>query len=153
MSNYKELFNTLDQTVHLFIKEVGKQKLNNMATDEWTVKDVLRHIVFWHEYYAQQYASLASGKKPFIFTSKGGSTRNQKGVDALKSKSKEELAKRLYKAQKSLGRSIVVKKVPGMDYTDKRYYETDEFLVTIIRHIKNHTIQVNKSKDVSRKVS
>jgi hypothetical protein len=84
--NYLHLFSILDETLQNFIHEVNNQKLQNMATNEWSVKDELCHIVFWHTYYAQNYSALVKGKEPVVFTSKGGSVRNQEGVNSLKAK-------------------------------------------------------------------
>src|SRR4030043_1439082 len=104
---YSQLFLLLTEAVEMFIQEIGKHSLLDMATKEWTVKDELCHIVFWHDYYAQNYAALAAGTKPFLFVSKGGSTRNQEGVDRLKHKSQKYLVTMLDKAQASLFNSIV----------------------------------------------
>lgn len=143
---YYESFLKLSNAVDHFIQEVNHLKLSNMATDEWTVKDVLCHIVFWHNYYAKQHSALASGKNPVIFKSKGGSTRNQEGVDLLKSLSKENLIEKLNKSHKDLYRSIIVNQVPGMDYTDKKHYQTEESLEVIAGHINRHALQVKRSK-------
>jgi len=149
-TKYSSLFSLLDHAVEQFIKEVHKQRLQNMATEKWSVKDVLRHISFWHRYYAQSYSSLAARKKPFIFTSKGGSTRNQEGVDSLTHKSKGALIKLLVEAQKSLYKNIVINEVPKMNYTDRNEYETEEFLRVVIGHINRHTIQVRRAKKINK---
>lgn len=145
-SKYTSLFLSLTEAVGEFLQEIEKQRLQNMATEKWSVKDVLCHIAFWHNYYAQNYSSLASGTKPYIFKSKGGSTRNQEGVDSLNHKSQKDLIKLINKAQASLYESIVVKEVPKMSYTDRRKYKTDEFLGEITRHIQRHTMQVRRAK-------
>lgn len=147
-AKYSELFLCLTETIKEFLREVEKQRLQNMATEKWTVKDVLCHIAFWHNYYAQNYASLAAGIEPFIFTSKGGSTRNQRGVDSLKHKSQKYLINLINKAQASLHENIVIKKVPKMSYTDRKDYKTDEFLKDITGHIQRHNIQVRRAKRV-----
>ncbi len=151
-SKYLESFLVLENTVENFIKEVNNQKLSNWATDDWVVKDVLCHITFWHRYYAKQYADLAVGKKPFVFTSKGGSKRNQEGVKSLRNESKGKLLKNLVSSNKSLYKSIVIKEVSGMDYTDKKHYKTEDFLGVVIGHIKRHTIQIKRAKEVPDKI-
>ena len=146
---YSDSFSVLDETITSFIQEVNRHHLQNMTTDKWSVKDVLCHIVFWHRYYAQNYSALAKGDAPIVFTSKGGSTRNQEGVDSLKHNSKDKLIELLQEAQKSLHESIVVKSVPEMNYTDRKKYSTKDFLSEIIRHLKNHTKQIMHVKDTS----
>lgn len=151
MSKFRQLFSSLDKTVQLFIKEVNEQKLTNIAAGSWSTKEVLCHIVFWHRYYAQQYSALARGKKPLVFTSRNGSTRNKEGVNTLKHMSKKDLIKMLNKAHNNLYQAIVIKNVPEMSYTDHRKYKTDEFLKVINGHIKRHTIQIRRAKEVPDK--
>ena len=146
--NYSQLFSILDETLHTFIQEVNKQNLQNMVTGEWSVKDELCHIVFWHRYYAQNYSALARGEEPIIFTSKGGSMRNQEGVNSLKATSKKDLIRLLQVAQRELFECIVVKKISAMNYTDRKKYKTEDFLDEIIRHVKRHTQQIMKAKKV-----
>lgn len=147
---YSQLFILLTETVDNFIKEVNKHNLLDMATDKWTVKDELCHIAFWHDYYAQNYAAVASGTKPFLFVSRGGSTRNQEGVDKLKHKSQKYLVNLLDKAQASLHNSIVVKKVPKMTYIVGRDYTTESFLEMITGHINRHTTLVRRAKKINK---
>lgn len=143
---YAQLFRQLTDAVNAFILEVGKHRLADQATAEWTVKDELCHIAYWHEYYAQNYASQAAGTKPFIFVSQGGSTRNQKGVDLLRRKSRRYLIAMVNSAQSSLNVSIVKKRIPKMTYIVGNDYETDKFLEMITGHIERHTIQVRRAK-------
>jgi hypothetical protein len=143
---YQGLFKTLSETLDSFVREVGKHNLNDMATGEWNVKDELSHITFWHTYYSQNYASLAKGVKPYVFV--GSSVRNKDGVKHLRHISRRELIDKLNKAQNSLFKSIVIKKVPKMSYTVNREYSTDDFLEMIDAHIKRHTIQVRRSKKI-----
>lgn len=145
---YSKLFLLLSEAVEVFQKEVDKHSLLDMATQDWTVKDELCHITFWHDYYAQNYAALAVGTKPFLFVSKGGSTRNQEGVNGLKHKSRRYLITLLNKAHASLYSSIVVKKVPKMTYIVGRDYTTESFLEMITGHIQRHTIQVRRAKKI-----
>ncbi|MFH0749535.1 MAG: hypothetical protein V1917_01300 [Candidatus Gottesmanbacteria bacterium] len=147
---YSQLFILLTETINNFIKEVDKHNLSDTATEEWSVKDELSHIAFWHDYYAKNYCALAAGTRPFLFISKGGSTRNQVGVDKLKHKSKKYLVTLLNKAQTSLYDSIVVKMVPKMTYVVGKDYTTESFLEMIIGHIQRHTIQVRRAKKINK---
>ena len=140
-----ELFDALSKSIDSFIKEVEKKRARMMATDEWTVKDELRHIVFWHENYAANYQALAEHKDPPL--PEKMSTINQRGIEALKKFSQKELISRLKKANKSLENSIIVKKVPQMTYSKGgRTYKSDEFLEMITRHIETHAKQVRRAR-------
>ncbi len=148
ISPYSQQITTLGERLQTFVQEINRQNVLNMATDKWSVKNVLCHIVFWHRYYAQQYAALANGKTPFIFKSSGGSTRNQGGVESMKHSSKSELIKLLFDAQQLLSKSIMEKNVSEMNYTDRKTYKTGDFLDMTISHIERHTKQIVKSKNV-----
>lgn len=146
MSNsYIELFSTFSDSIEAFIHEVTNKKSTLMATGEWTVKDELCHIVFWHENYAANYEALAKHEDPPL--PEGMSTINMAGVFSLRKYSKMELIKKLRKANESLYDSIVVKKVPRMTYSKRgRIYETADFLEMITRHINTHSKQVKRAK-------
>ena len=139
-----ELFITLTESVEAFIHEVKNKRSDLMATDEWTVKDELCHIVFWHENYAANYKALAEHKDPPL--PEGMSTINMRGVASLRRRSIKELIARFYLANLSLRKSIIKNKVPRMTYSKGgRTYETADFLEMIARHINTHTKQVKKA--------
>ncbi len=143
---YAALFDALTQKLELFLEVVKSKKSTLMATDEWTVKDVLCHIVFWHEQYAANYASLAAHTTPVI-PKLSANKLNMPGVRSLRTYSIKQLIERLQTAHASLYSSIVEKKVPRMTYhVGGRTYETDEFLEMICRHFNAHTMQVKRAK-------
>jgi len=144
-NKYSKLFATFSESIEAFIEAVKGKKSGLMATDEWTVKDELCHITFWHENYAANYKALAERKDPPL--PEGMSTINMAGVMSLRKYSIKELIKRLREANNSLKKSILEKKVPQMTYSKGGHtYETADFLEMIARHINTHTKQVRRSK-------
>ena len=101
--------------LNLFIQEIKSKKLTLMSTDEWKVKDVLCHLVFWHENYAANYHALATHQEPPLFNAPGYKL-NKQGVAMLRKLPMETLIKRLENAQKILYLTIVELKVPQMIY-------------------------------------
>jgi hypothetical protein len=143
--NYHGLFTTFSDSIDNFVHEVKSKKSGLMATDEWTVKDELCHIVFWHENYAANYKALAEHKDPPL--PEGMSTINMAGVMSLRKYPIKVLIERLYLANKSLYKSIVEKKIPRMTYSKGGHtYETAYFLDVIARHINTHAKQVRRAK-------
>lgn len=143
--NYKELFSLLTSNINIFIQEVKNKKSTLKATNEWTVKDVLCHIVFWHENYAANYEALVKHEIPKL--PENMSTINVTGVKSLRKYSMRELVHRLRSSHESLFVSIVEKKVPRMTYSKGgKTYETSHFLDMIARHIATHTKQVKRAK-------
>ncbi len=142
---YNNLFTLCSDSIESFIKEVKNKKSSFMATPEWTVKDELCHIVFWHENYAANYKALSEHKDPPL--PEGMSTINMAGVLSLRKHSIKVLITRLLLAHKSLYQSIVEKGVSKMTYSKGgRTYTTAEFLEMITRHIHAHAKQVKKAK-------
>lgn len=113
--NYKELFSQLTSNIESFIQEVKAKKSTLKATDEWSVKDELCHIVFWHENYAANYEALANGEIPKL--PENMSTINMRGVKSLRRYSIRDLVSRLRGAHESLYASIVEKRIPRMTYS------------------------------------
>lgn len=143
--NTTKLFATLTECIESFIHEVKHKKSSLMATEEWTVKDELCHIVFWHENYAANYAALAEHKVPPL--PEGMSTINMAGIMSLRNRPIKELIERLHRANNSLYKCIVKQKIPRMTYSKGgRTYETPDFLDMITRHINTHAKQVKRAK-------
>jgi len=143
---YQQLFARLTRNLDIFIEEVHNKKADLMATDKWTVKDVLCHIVFWHENYAANYQAL-SRKQPPPLLNGPGYKLNLDGVKSLRIYPINELINRLLKANDILFTCIVEMKVPRMTYKkDGHVYKTAEFLDLIARHIKTHTKQIKRAK-------
>jgi hypothetical protein len=144
-NKYSKPFATFSESIEAFIEAVKGKKSSLMATDEWTVKDELCHITFWHENYATNYKALAEHVDPPL--PEGMSTINMAGVMSLRKYSIKKLINKLRKANKSLYTSIVAKKVPQMTYSrGGRTYKTADFLEIITKHINSHTKQVRRTK-------
>lgn len=144
-TRYSELFTILTDSIKSFIQKVKSKKSTLMATDEWSVKDELCHITFWHENYAAIYEALAKHQSPPL--PEGMSTINMAGVFYMRQYPIKELMIKLRRANKSLYENIVIKQIPRMTYSKGgQTYETADFLQMITRHINTHAEQVKKAK-------
>ncbi len=143
----------LSESLAVFVREVRSRNLNHMATDKWTIKEVLCHIVSWHEYYAANFKALSEGKEPPLYE---GSTavRNLETVRELRNFKTAGLIERLHRANATLEKSIAQGKVKRMTYKKGgRVYETPEFLDMISRHVATHTKQVRKASRLKEQSS
>lgn len=144
--DYNMLFEILSNNLEKFIEEVKKKKSTSMATDEWTVKDVLCHLVFWHENYAANYNALANHKEPQLLDGPGYRL-NTEGVRSLRRSKTEELINRLKIANNKLYQSIVNKRISKMTYKKNgRVFSTSDFLYLIARHFVTHTKHIKSAK-------
>lgn len=145
--DYSEAFTKMNDALERFVTEVKSKNSDIRATDKWTVKEVLCHIVFWHTNYAANYNALSHHQTPPLLDGPGYKL-NDDGVDYFKRFSVEELVGTLRNAQESLRESIVIKKVPKMTYKQEgRVYKTEEFLHLIERHLSTHAGHVKKAKN------
>ncbi len=146
MKTTKELFQQLTETLRLFLDEVDKHHESAMATDLWTVREVLAHVTFWHTNYAENYEALAKKKIPLLIDCPLYFA-NLSGVDSLRDKSVGELEEQVLKAHRSLEKNIVKKGIRKMTYKKNgRVYTSKEFLHVVERHIAGHIKQIKKSK-------
>jgi hypothetical protein len=146
--DYKEAFTNMSDNLDIFVKEIINQNPKLMATDKWTVKEVLCHIVFWHLNYGVNYQALYLKEVPPLLDGPRYKL-NEDGVKLLRNYSVANLIDRLYTAQASLYLSIVINKIPQMTYkkSTNRIYSTEKFLHLIERHLNTHTIQVRRAKE------
>lgn len=145
-NNYTEAFAKLTANLELFLEEFEKKEKNILATELWSVKEVLCHLVFWHENYAANYDAMVKGVTPPLFD-KTANHLNIDGVESLKNVSIKELRERLLKANDTLRYCIVEKKVPQMTYTKRgRTYDTLYFVEMIAGHFATHAKQVKRAK-------
>lgn len=144
--SYEEAFAKMSDNLDIFVKEVNNKKYDLMATDKWTVKEVLCHIVFWHTNYAANYKALVLNETPPLLEGPGY-TLNEEGVKSLRKFSVPNLIEKLYSAQASLYDSIVIHKIPQMTYkkSTNRIYATLDFLDLVERHLNTHTQQVKRA--------
>lgn len=146
MANTVELFEKLSNTLEDFKNELSKHPLNKKVTDNWTVKDILCHVTFWHMNYAQNYSALAKGIEPPLLQGPYYMI-NEYGVKKLRKNSTQMLLKKLDEAHKSLEDSILKKGVKKMTYKKGGItYATPEFLQVIESHIRGHRVQLRRAK-------
>lgn len=139
------LFKTLTSRLTVFIDFVEEKDGNFMATDKWTVDDVLRHVTYWHMNYADNYKALAEGKQPPLLEGPYYQL-NLQGVASLKKYSRNELIQKLHQAHNDLKKCILIEKVPQMQYKKEgKVLSTAQFLQIVEAHLRGHIKQVRKA--------
>lgn len=53
------------QRVVVILDSIPDERLLDPATDEWTGKDLLAHMAWWHDHSARVIASLHAGREPY----------------------------------------------------------------------------------------
>jgi hypothetical protein len=106
---------------------------------DWTAKDILAHIVMWHESFANNIIAIINNEKPKLL--KGLLYEiNENGVKEYKKYTMEELKDKLKTAQDKINGNIENKKIELILYRkdSKRKYTKEEHLEIVYKHIKGH---------------
>lgn len=139
MGKYSSQLNELSQSLHKFISEFHHQNSTKSVTAQWSVKDVLCHLTYWHKYYAENLSAQAKGEK-HVFSGSTITEINRRGVDSLKSVSTEKLIASLQTSQKQIEKLISDGSVSFMQYrAGIKPYTIEKFLHVVTTHIQNHT--------------
>jgi hypothetical protein len=142
----KQLNETISQLFDVY------QNMTNPETavyEEWTAKDILSHIVFWHESFARNVHDIVNDIKPTPLKGKY-SDLNQRCFDEMRTKTVDDIIKRLEAAHRIIRENILNPKLVLIPYKKgSRDYTPDEHLDIVNKHIKEHLNGIRKaSKDV-----
>lgn len=109
-----------------------------VTTGEWTARDVLAHLVFWHESFARNVADLAAGRRPTplagTYAALAARTTAELGGVGVGA-----LVERLLAAQAVIR---VLVRAPGVELIPyrrgSRPYPPDEHLAVVRDHVRAH---------------
>ncbi|NOH01988.1 MAG: ClbS/DfsB family four-helix bundle protein [Chloroflexi bacterium] len=141
----KMLLKQLNETVSQLI-DVYKYMANPEIAvyEEWTAKDTLGHIVFWHESFARNVRDIVNDIKPTPLKGKF-SELNQRCLDEMRQKTVEEIIRRLETAHSIVQENILNPKLVLIPYKKgSRDYTPDEHLDIVNEHIKEHLSGIRK---------
>ena len=122
----------------------GGLDFNQMVYPLWSARDVLAHLVFWHESFARNLKDASEKRKPNPL--KGSLAEvNRQSVDSNRGVSIEELIERLRKAQKIINEYIFDTSISLIPYKQgSRSYSRLEHLEVVTSHIGKHLKDLNK---------
>ena len=116
-----------------------------VRVDDWTVKDTLGHIAFWHESFARNVNALIEGNKPSPLRGKYVEI-NQRSVDETKALTTEQIMSRLKIAHRIIQENILSEKLKMIPYRKgSRDYTPEEHLDIVNRHIGGHLKSIEKA--------
>ena len=142
--------NQLDKTIaRLLAVYQGMKHPEMVVIGEWTAKDLLGHIVFWHESFARNVYDIASNIKPTPL--KGRLTDlNQQSVVEMRPYSTKTLLLRLESAHQVIQHNI---RHPGLELIPYRQgsrpYTPEEHLEIVDRHLSGHLDDIEKALSAS----
>ena len=103
----RELLHQLDEAVLLIIAAVRQsERPESLRVDDWSAKDTLGHIAFWHESFARNVSALVNGRVPDVLRGTYADL-NQRGVEASRAMTVGQITARLRRAQATIRRYIL----------------------------------------------
>ena len=142
------LLKQLDEAVDSIIGVVKKiENPETLQVDDWTAKDTLGHIAFWHESFARNVRALGDGRQPKVLDGKYPDL-NRQGVEHSRTMSVGQIAGRIKRAQKIIRRYMV--KLPSdlqIPYRKgSRSSLPDEHIISVRDHIVAHLHRIEKAR-------
>jgi hypothetical protein len=144
------LLSRLDNTIaRLFTVYGGIEHPEMVVIGEWTAKDILGHIVFWHESFARNVYDIASNVKPTPL--KGRLTDlNQQSVVEMQPCSTGTLLLRLESAHQVIQQNIHQPGLELLPYRQgSRKVTPEEHLEIVDRHLSGHLNDIEKALSAS----
>ena len=132
-----------------YIKQLPPSALQLSNTPRWGAREVLIHLVFWHEYYVMLIHSLMIGDRPKLIQG----TLKQQNVLAVEQNKHESIAvllMRLHIAEKQLEvlyRNPRVKEIQLALRVGGKERTSMDMLAGVEAHIRNHQKQLIKQLD------
>jgi hypothetical protein len=147
-SSRRVLLEQLDEAVRQIIAAVSEiEHPESFRVDDWSAKDTLGHIAFWHESFARNVNALVNGKKPDVLEGTYPDL-NQRGVEASRPMTVGRIAGRIHRAQSTIRRCIInLPADTAIPYRKgSRDYSPDEHLATVRGHIIAHLHRVERAR-------
>ena len=115
--------------------------------DDWTAKDILGHLTFWHESFARNVSDLVEGRKPMPLKGKLVDL-NRRSVEESRDVNIEQLIERLSTAQQTIRQSILSPSLTLIPYRKgSRDYAPEEHLEIVNDHIVGHLKAIERALD------
>lgn len=129
-----------------YIQRLNSSQLQLSRTRTWGPKEVLIHIVFWHEQYCKILRALSLGEKPAMLT---GSfiQLNALAIEQNKHETTENLLSRLNIAEKELEglyKKFNAKELKIAFKDGGKLRTLEEAIVRVTQHINSHHRQLLK---------
>jgi hypothetical protein len=141
----EQLLTSLDETViqaAQFFSGVDE----SLCDGHQTAREVLSHLVFWHQEYAAVIEALTDGRQP-ILRQGAFATLNAQATRAYQTVSLLDLARRLLSTQDRL--DVALRRLPDweMNFPVKeggRFWSVTDRVVAIESHIRNHVARLRR---------
>jgi predicted DNA-binding protein YlxM (UPF0122 family) len=117
----------------------SERDFNKIIYTEWSAKDVLAHIVMWHESFANNLSAIINKTEPKLLRGLLYEI-NENGIIEYKNYSIKELLEKLNVAQNIINNNLQKTGEELIPYrkNTKRKYTKEEHIEIVYKHIKEH---------------
>lgn len=131
----KKLQSKVVELCEFFVQD---DDFETMIYEFWNARQVLAHLVFWHESFARNISDIGNGKKTLPL--KGSLAEvNQRSVSSAIHFSIPELIQKLSAAQQTIEQHIFNENISMIPYKQgSRPYSRKEHLEVVSDHLKKH---------------
>ncbi len=139
----------LDEAILSFItftRSLPPRMMEPSKTEKWGPREVLIHLVFWHEQYSKIAAAVAANKQPELLQDTFKDI-NRFAVAQNLSDSIEELVARWTRAHQALARTARTRRAGGLKFSlreGSREWPLSDLVRLAARHIQNHQTKLQK---------
>ena len=139
MAARSELLGALDETVYQLVAVVNDcGNADQLVYEDWSVKDIVGHLAFWHESFAHNVYALSHGFTPQPLKGKL-SDLNRQGVCEKRQYLLKEVLQQLTDAQQTIRECIPALHQTLIPYRKgSRDYSPEEHLEIVTAHIRSH---------------
>ena len=144
----RELLTQVDEMVERIVQVVQEvAHPEHMRVDDWSVKDTLGHVTFWHESFARNVKAMVEEREPDVLAGSYPDL-NRMGVERSRSMSVGRIVGRIRRAQGVIRRGILILPADARIPYRKgsRDYAPDEHLEIVRDHISAHLNRIEKAK-------
>jgi hypothetical protein len=141
-----EAMGKLSQTVSLFIEHIRSLPKSELEPADWGLREILIHIVFWHENYLNNLQRIRD-KKPLHMLEGTYRELNAAAIRENESETIEHLLKRFENVQNLIVEIVSGTIDTGLDFYFKSDAKPRSILESIIRieqHVRSHLVKMKK---------
>ncbi len=148
METREVLLQDLNETIGQFLAVYGSlAEPDRVIGDDWSAKDILGHITFWHESFARNVQDLVNTVTPRPLKGRFIDL-NQAGVAEMRQQSGAQVLDRLSSAHSVIQANILNRRLGLIPYKQgSRAYSPEEHLEIVNGHIKAHLCAIKGSPD------
>jgi hypothetical protein len=136
----------LTETVEDFCAWIESLPARDLRAQSWGAREVLAHLVFWHEYYCVQSRAAPAGKSSSLPAGRFTDI-NARAVEKYRALAPRALAARFRSVNRRLCRLAAAsdpRKIAFRLKEDSQMWKLSELIPAVEAHIRNHRIKLGK---------